>query len=131
MSFRLEKFASTLRQALGEILGRESLDPGLQRISVTRVVPAPDLKRATVFIACPPGEEAAALQHLAGAAGFIKKLLAHKMRLRAMPGLDFAPDAALDLQRQLDGLFPHGALGKDPAPGVGADPAIHPTAKKS
>lgn len=96
MSFRQERFASTLQQALGEILGRESLDPGLRRISVTRVQAARDLKRVTVFIACPAGSEDSSLELLKGAGGFIKKLLGSKMRLRSMPELDFAPDMALD-----------------------------------
>jgi ribosome-binding factor A len=101
MSHRLEKFASTLKQALGEILARESLNPELKLASILRVVPAPDLKRAAVFIACPPEAAAAVLQQLRGASGFIKKQLGRKMILRYMPELDFALDTALDLERQL------------------------------
>ncbi|MCU0276726.1 MAG: 30S ribosome-binding factor RbfA [Acidobacteria bacterium] len=106
MPYRLQKFARTLQQALGEILGRESLDPGLQQVTVLRVQPAADLKRATVFIACPAGAEEAALAHLASAAGFIKKQLGRKMILRFMPELDFALDKAPDIERALDRLHP-------------------------
>lgn len=101
MSHRLEKFASTLREALAGILGRESLNPGLRRLTVVRVRPAPDLKRATVFVACPAGAEQASLEQLAGAAGFVKKLLAQRMRLRSIPELDFQIDPALDMDRLL------------------------------
>ncbi len=104
MAYRLEKFASTLQQALGEILNRDSLNPGFRLVTVTRVRPAPDLKRATVFIACPAGGETACLEQLAGAAGFIKKLLARKMILRSMPELEFALDTALELERKLEHL---------------------------
>lgn len=97
MSYRLEKYAHTLRAALADILGRESLDPGLRRLTVVSVRPAPDLKRVTVSVACPAGGEQAALEGLRGAAGFLKKLLARKMILRSMPELVFEiappPDA--------------------------------------
>jgi ribosome-binding factor A len=127
MSYRLEKFASTLQQALGEILGRESLDPGLRLVSVARVRPAHDLKRATVFIACPPGQEAGSLEHLVGAAGFIKKQLGRKMRLRTMPELDFELDTALDLERR---LTPQGGVpGGDSPYGVSGDLPCRPAVK--
>ncbi|GEM_PF-852136 len=132
MAYRLEKFASTLREALGEILGRESLDPELRRVTVLRVRPAPDLKRAAVFVACPADAAASVLEHLNGAAGFIKKLLARRMRLRSMPELDFHLDESLDFERRLaslQGAVPDGRPGgglaalqgavPDGAPGVG------------
>ncbi len=89
MSYRLEKYGSTLRAALADILVRESLDPGLRRLTVVSVSPTPDLKRVTVSVACPAGEEQATLEGLRGAAGFLKKLLARKMILRSMPELVF------------------------------------------
>lgn len=104
MAYRQEKFASTLREALGEILGRESLDPELRRVTVLRVRPTADLKRAAVFVACPADAAASVLGHLQGAAGFIKKLLARRMRLRSMPELDFQLDEALDFERRLASL---------------------------
>jgi len=118
MSFRLEKFASTLQQALGEILSLESLNPEFKLVSILRVQPARDLKRATVFIACPAGAEEVILEQLAGAAGFIKKQLARKMILRYMPELDFFRDDATDLEEKLAHLVPQGDGGfaSPPAP---------------
>ena len=101
MSFRLEKFASTMQQALGEILSRESLNPDIKLATIQRVLPAPDLKRATVFIGCPAGAEKAVLEQLAGAAGFIKKQLAGKMILRYMPELVFTLDAGAAIENLL------------------------------
>jgi ribosome-binding factor A len=125
MAYRLEKFASTLRGALGEILGRESLDPELRRVTVLRVSPSPDLKRAAVFVACPADAAASVLEHLNGASGFVKKLLARRMRLRSMPELDFQLDASLDFERKLASLQGAGAAaGQEPAsedPGEEAD----------
>jgi ribosome-binding factor A len=106
MSYRLEKFASTMQQALGEILNQESLNPDFKRVSVVRVQLARDLKRATVFVACPAGAEEVILKQLAGASGFVKKQLGRKMILRHMPELDFASDTALDLEQKILGLHP-------------------------
>ncbi len=36
MSYRLEKFASTLHQALGEILTRDSLNPDFKFVNIMR-----------------------------------------------------------------------------------------------
>jgi ribosome-binding factor A len=122
MSYRLEKFASTLQQALAEILSRESLNPGLSLATILRVVPAVDLKRATVFIACPAGTEEAVLKQLAGAAGFIKKQLGRKMILRYMPELVFTLDTAANLETRPDKLKPRAAFpGADGADDEAAD----------
>ncbi|MBN2345577.1 MAG: 30S ribosome-binding factor RbfA [Candidatus Aminicenantes bacterium] len=93
MAYRLEKFASTLRQALGEILARESLNPGFKRVSVLGVRLSRDLKRATVFVALPPGDAPALLEQLLRSRGFIKKQLERRMILRAMPEIEFVEDA--------------------------------------
>jgi ribosome-binding factor A len=122
MSYRLEKFASTLQQALAEILNRESLNPEIRLATILRVVPAVDLKRATVFIACPAGAEKAVLKQLAGAAGFIKKQLAQKMILRYMPELDFTLEPTVNLEIRLDKLKPRAAFpGKDGTDDEAAD----------
>jgi ribosome-binding factor A len=104
MSYRLEKYASTLQQALAEILSRESLNPDFRLVTVLRVVPAVDLKRATVFVACPDDRAAAVLEQLERSRGFIKKLLGRKMILRYMPELDFTLDTALELDEKIRGL---------------------------
>ncbi|MCU0237003.1 MAG: 30S ribosome-binding factor RbfA [Acidobacteria bacterium] len=106
MSYRLEKFASTLQQALGEILSRESLNPEFRRTSILRVLPAADLKRVTVCVSCPSDRAAAVLEQLQRSRGFIKKQLARKMILRYMPELDFTLDTSALLEDRLDRLRP-------------------------
>jgi ribosome-binding factor A len=116
MSYRLEKFASTLQQALGEILSRESLNPGFQRVSIVRVRPARDLKRATVFITCPPEDATDILDQLQRSSGFLKKQLGRRMILRFMPELEFTLDNTADLERTLDRIAPQGDA---PCDGIG------------
>jgi len=108
MPYRLEKFASTLQQALGEILSRESLNPEFRLASVAHVQLSRDLKRATVTIACPAAQADRLLEQLYRAAGFIKRQLTRKMILRHMPELDFVRETSPDLEQRLARLVPQG-----------------------
>jgi ribosome-binding factor A len=104
MSYRLEKFASTLQQALGEILTRDSLNPDFKLASIVRVQLGRDLKKATVFIACPLDNADHVLQQLNRSQGFIKRQLSRKMILRHMPELQFVKDAAQEPEQQISRL---------------------------
>ena len=95
MSYRLEKFASTLQQALGEILTRDSLNPDFKLVSVVRVELGRDLKKATVAIAWPLGAADPVLEQLNRSRGFFKRQLGRKMILRHMPELEFVKQEAL------------------------------------
>ena len=53
MSYRLEKFASTLKQALGEILMKDSLNPDFKFVTIARITLSRDLKKADIFISSP------------------------------------------------------------------------------
>jgi ribosome-binding factor A len=108
MSYRLEKFASTLRQALGEILTRDSLNPDFKFVSIVEVRLAPDLKKATVFITCLPGDADRVLEQLKRSQGFIKRQLDRKMILRHMPELHFLADATRELDQKISGLKKEG-----------------------
>jgi len=101
MSYRLEKFASTLRQALGEILNRDSLNPDFKFVSIVEVRLGPDLKKATVFITCPPGDTDHILEQLNRSQGLIKRQLDRKMILRHMPELQFVEDGTGELEQKI------------------------------
>ena len=104
MSYRLEKFTSTLQQALGEILTRDSLNPDFKLVSIVRVQLGRDLKKATVAIAWPLGHADHVLQQLNRSRGFIKRQLDRKMILRHMPELEFVEDASRGLEQKISGL---------------------------
>jgi ribosome-binding factor A len=108
MSYRLEKFTSTLQQTLAEILTRDSLNPDFKLVSILRVQLGRDLKKATVAISCPPGKEDHVLQQLNRSRGFIKRQLDRKMILRQMPELEFVKDSAQELEQQISRLQKEG-----------------------
>lgn len=101
MSYRLEKFTSTLQQTLAEILTRDSLNPDFKLVSILRVQLGRDLKKATVAIVCPAGKVDHVLQQLNRSRGFIKRQLDRKMILRRMPELEFVKDSAQELEQQI------------------------------
>jgi len=104
MPYRLEKFASTLKQALGEILMKDSLNPDFKFVTVSRISISSDLKKAEIFISSPLKALDDVLQQLQRSQGFIKRQLAKKMILRHMPELQFSKDLAFDFDQKLAGL---------------------------
>jgi ribosome-binding factor A len=104
MSYRLEKFSSTLRQALGEILTQDSLNPEFKFVVIVRVQLARDLKKATVFISYPLDDPERVMEQLRRSQGFIKKQLNRKMILRHMPELEFVKDTAMDAEQKISRL---------------------------
>jgi ribosome-binding factor A len=104
MSYRLEKFASTMKQALGEILVEDSLNPDFKFVTISRISLSSDLKKADIFISSPLQALDDVLQQLHHSQGFIKRQLAKKMILRYMPELKFSKDLAFAFDQKMVGL---------------------------
>jgi ribosome-binding factor A len=104
MSYRLEKFASTMKQALAEILMKDSLNPDLKFVSIARVEISADLKMAQVFISSPLQALDDVLKQLQRSQGFIKRQLAKKMILRHMPELKFSKDLGFEFDQKINAL---------------------------
>ena len=92
MSYRIQRFSSTLRFTLGEIILHELQNPEFRLISITEVSMSKDLKRAMVFVSSPSDNIEEVLVQLERAKGFIKHLLPRKMKLKYVPELEFHPD---------------------------------------
>lgn len=105
MSHRIERFSSTLRQCLADILARDMNDPLLKTAFISEVLVSPDLKKAKIFVSAAPvsgsGEEMdpetasetdRLLVRLNNAKGFIKRALAGRMYLKYIPELAFYQD---------------------------------------
>ncbi len=92
MSSRIERFSSTLKNAIADILLHEVQNPHLKLAVIMDIIVTPDLKKARIFIDTLPGvTHADAIRELDRARGFIKKKLAQKMVLKYMPELYFLP----------------------------------------
>lgn len=92
MSYRIQRFSSTLKYSLGEILLHDLQNPEFRLISITEVSVSKDLKKARVFVSSPSDNIDKVMIQLQKAKGFIKRLLPEKMKLRYIPELEFHPD---------------------------------------
>ncbi|HSQ34403.1 MAG TPA: 30S ribosome-binding factor RbfA [Candidatus Binatia bacterium] len=106
MSYRLEKFASTMTQALGDILMKDSLNPDFKFITISRITLSVDLKKADIFISSPLHALDDVLKQLRHSQGFIKRGLAKKMILRHMPELEFHEDPGFAFDQKIAALQP-------------------------
>ena len=100
MSHRIERFASTLKHCLGDILLNEIDNPELQFLSITEILLSSDLKSAKVFISAPGNNVDQLILGLTKAKGFIKKKLPQKMALKYVPELIFLKDPGIELDKK-------------------------------
>ncbi len=96
MSHRIERFSSTLKQSLADIMLNDINNPHLKSVSIKEVIVSPDLKKARVYVTCAIGEERGdchdsddLIRQLTRAKGFIKRTLAQRMYLKHIPELLF------------------------------------------
>jgi ribosome-binding factor A len=111
------RVAEEVRHALSAVLARGDFrDPDLAgaHITVTEVRASPDLKHMTAFVSglgrdVPP-EQFAALKR---AAPYLRREVAHAVRLRYAPDIHFQPDTALDYAMQIDRALKQPEVARD------------------
>lgn len=115
---RTARIATELQRELAAILRDEARDPRLAAITLQEVRVSRDLAHAKVYFTCFPldqgGREQERLlnQHLAG---FLRRELAHRLRLRTVPELHFLHDESIVRGEQLDSLIDEAVAGQRPA----------------
>lgn len=101
MTRRTERVGESIREELARVLREDATDPRLRLVTLTRVDVAPDLSQALVFWSVMDAQGAPSVEQaeagLAAAAAFLRRRLAHELRLRRMPSLDFRYDPSLAL----------------------------------
>jgi ribosome-binding factor A len=104
---RNERVAEEIREEVAQIIGRELKDPRIGFVTVTRVALTPDLRTAHVNV----GVLGDALQHektltgLRQAAGFVRRELGRRIRMRHTPELVFHYDEGLDATDRVAALL--------------------------
>lgn len=88
---RLQRIADRVKQELAQILIRELSDPRLKQIFVTDVKIDRELAFADIYISAVEGASRSAdiLAGLESASGFIRRILASRVEVRAFPRLRF------------------------------------------
>jgi ribosome-binding factor A len=112
VSQRTEKVAGEIREILGEMLVRGAIkDPRVRNadlITITYVRITGDLRQARVFFTVHGADDAGLEKVRAGlqsAAGFMRRQVGERLRLKATPGLDFEVDRVLDQEERIEELL--------------------------
>ncbi len=96
---RIDRISEEVRREMSDIIQNEIKDPRLPDIvSVTSVRVTKDLKRAKVFISVlgTVEEKQEAIKALQHAAGFIRREIGHRVRIRTTPELHFELDDSIE-----------------------------------
>jgi len=97
MSYRPERLAEAIKKEISELLRDEMKDPRIGFSSITIVEVSSDLRYAKVFVSVfgSPEDQAASIEVLQKAQGFIRGELAKRIRLRHFPEITFKLDQSI------------------------------------
>lgn len=105
MSERMLKVNSVLREVLADEIERLN-DERLEMVSVTGVDTAPNLRHAVVYIdVLGSDDHEPALDALGRAAKRLQSAIAHQVRLKYTPTLEFAMDPAIVGGDRIDAIL--------------------------
>jgi len=101
---RKDRIASVLIREISEIIEHEIKDPRLGLVTITTVDVSIDLKNATVYFSSLDDKEEG-LATLNRAKGYIKSSLAHRVRMRYIPDIEFKIDNSYEYGEKIDALL--------------------------
>lgn len=96
--YKINRITQDVKVALSELL-REIKDPRVSKLlSIVKVDVSGDLSYATVYVSAIEGFEAtvASTKALKGAAGFLRRELGARLKLRKVPELRFVADDSIE-----------------------------------
>ncbi len=104
---RSRRVGEQIQRELAELVQRELKDPRLGMVTISAVDVTKDLSVAKVyFTVLNPGHDIAQTeQGLTHAAGFLRRELAHRMKLRVVPELRFHYDSSIEKGSRLSALI--------------------------
>jgi ribosome-binding factor A len=103
---RTLRVADQIQRELAAMLLQEVGDPRLHRATISGVQVSSDLATAKIYVTPAEGTDAEELlSALQRASGFLRHGLAHRLRLRALPRLEFIYDSTLDRAQRLFALL--------------------------
>ncbi|MBN1811070.1 MAG: 30S ribosome-binding factor RbfA [Anaerolineae bacterium] len=104
-----------IRNHLMDLLERKISDPRLQMVTITDVAVTSDTTRADVHFSVLGGAEAQAeaQEGLQSAAGWLRRELGHRLRLRNTPQLVFHYDPSLERGEHIASILDELELGDD------------------
>ena len=105
MNNRSRRVAEQIRQELADILWREVHDPRVKGVTINAIEVSPDLEHAKVWFTALAGDHKEMTKALQHTAGFLRRELAQRMRLRLVPSLTFQYDESVERGAHLSQLI--------------------------
>ena len=105
---RIQRFNELLRKELSELLLRRVRDPRLSSVTITEVDSTADLRIARIYVGLLDDDEETrqeVLHSLQGAAGFMRRELAHLLEVRHTPELIFRLDESARYGERIEQLL--------------------------
>lgn len=98
MSQRVQRVTEEIKQEIGKIIHDELKDPRIGFVTITKVDLSPDLRYASVYFSVlgTKKELRDTQVGLARSAGFVRKLLGRRMKLRYTPQVTFRLDESAE-----------------------------------
>jgi ribosome-binding factor A len=98
LSRRTERLGGQIRDEVALMVASELKDPRLGFVTVTRVELTSDLRHARVYVGAlgEEGEAGVSLAVLRKAAGFVRREIGRRLRIRFAPEIDFRYDRGLE-----------------------------------
>ncbi len=115
-SYRPARVGELIQSELADLLLRDLKDPRLHLVTISHVDMSPDLRNARVYISRMGSaeEQADALVGFERAAGFVRRQLGKRLKLRHSPKLDFVLDTGIAygvrISQMLNELIPQEQL---------------------
>jgi ribosome-binding factor A len=104
---RLERVNEAIKEVVSVVVAAELKDPRAGFVTVTGVETTPDLRHAKVYVTVlgKQAEREHALEALRASHGFIQARVAHEVRLKRTPQLEFVYDSTTDKALRISSLI--------------------------
>ncbi|MGV3243820.1 30S ribosome-binding factor RbfA [Staphylococcus sp. 11261D007BR] len=106
-NMRAERVGEQMKQELMDVINNKLKDPRVGFLTITDVRPTNDLSLAKVYFTVLGDEQERedSLKGLEKAKGFLKTEIAHRMRLRTVPDLEFEYDESIEYGNRIEQLI--------------------------
>jgi ribosome-binding factor A len=103
MTRRTRQVGEMLREELTDIIRTDVKDPRVGFFTITRVDIGPDLRSATAMVSVlgTEKERVDTLEALRSAAGYIRRQLKPRLRMRQVPEIAFADDRSMEHAQEI------------------------------
>ena len=107
MGVRLDRVRVQLKRELSIILQEDLKDPRIGLITITRIDLTGDLRYARIYFSLlgDEKEKISSIEGIESAAGYIRKLIGERLKLKYVPELSFKLDRSIEYSMHLEKTF--------------------------